>query len=40
MVLWTFVTVGYLAPALVGGIGLGNTGAVATRLGRAAGGAT
>jgi hypothetical protein len=37
LVLWTLVTVGYVAPALVGGIGLGHTGDVATRLGRAAG---
>jgi hypothetical protein len=37
LVLWMLVTVGYVAPALVGGIGLGHTGDVATRLGGAAG---
>jgi len=31
------VTVGYVTPALVGGIGLGNTGDAVARLGRAAG---
>lgn len=37
LVTWMLVTVGYLAPALVGGIGLGHAGDVAARLGRAAG---
>jgi len=37
MVTWMLVTVGYVAPALVGGVGLRNTGDVAARLGRVAG---
>jgi hypothetical protein len=37
VVTWTLVTVGYVAPALVGSIGLRNVGDAATRLGRAAG---
>jgi hypothetical protein len=37
MVTWTLVTVGYVAPALVGGIGLTRTGEIVARVGRAAG---
>jgi hypothetical protein len=37
MVTWMLVTVGYVAPALVGGIGLGHAGDIAARLGGAAG---
>jgi hypothetical protein len=36
MVTWTLVTVGYVAPSLVGAVGLKSAGEVVARWGRAA----
>lgn len=36
MVTWTLVTVGYVAPSLLGAVGLKSAGDVAARWGRAA----
>jgi hypothetical protein len=36
MVTWTLVTVGYLAPSVLGAMGLKTTGEAVTRWGRAA----